>query len=599
MVSPEESASNPDWWKDDRYAIYDLSVNSATAYPAHEERVSLIDAAESYRAQGYAYSGGGRRVTRVELSLDQGRTWRLANIHYAEDTYRDADPRSLFGGKVDVSWRETCFCWCFWSLDIPLPELASASDLLVRAMDEAMNVQPRDMYWSVLGMMNNPWFRIVITNDPSTSSLRFEHPTQPALMPGGWMERVKAGGGDLANGFWGEHTGSVKPTETIIVEDVVMTNPTALTREVTLADFRLHEEAAHPWFVMQGQVYDGTSFLKEHPGGAQSIISAAAQDSTDEFMAIHSETAKAMMPRHHIGYLSAESLALLAEPSLEATSDYTLENNPVFLHPRHWFSCTLISRQIISHDTRLFTYSLSHPAQRLGLPVGQHLMVRLRSPITQETIIRSYTPLSCPSRKGEMQLLVKIYFDSPDGTTVGGKMSQALEALEVGKQLECKGPIGKFEYIGKGLCRISGTERKVRKFGMICAGTGVTPIFQVLRAVVEEREGGVKVTVLSGNRGIEDILCKKEMDAYEREVREREKDSKAGEKRVRIVYTLTKPPREWMGRKGRITGDMVEDEGLKPDGQTMILICGPPALEKSLETSLKEKGWKDEDLLFF
>lgn len=178
-------------------------------------------------------------------------------------------------------------------------------------------------------------------------------------------------------------------------------------------------------------------------------------------------------------------------------------------------------------------------------------------------------------------------------------MSQALEALEVGKQLECKGPIGKFEYIGKGLCRVSGTERKVRKFGMICAGTGVTPIFQVLRAVVEEREGGVKVTVLSGNRGIEDILCKKEMDEYEREVREREKDSKAGEKRVRIVYTLTKPPREWMGRRGRITGGMVEDEGLKPDGQTMILICGPPALEKSLETSLKEKGWKDEDLLFF
>lgn len=30
------------------------------------------------------------------------------------------------------------------------------ADLLTRATDEALAVQPRDMYWSVLGMMNNP-----------------------------------------------------------------------------------------------------------------------------------------------------------------------------------------------------------------------------------------------------------------------------------------------------------------------------------------------------------------------------------------------------------------------------------------------------------
>src|SRR4051812_22650598 len=96
MVSPEESASNENWWKDERYAIYDLSTNSAIAYPAHDEQLSIITADASYRVKGYAYGGGGRRVTRVEISTDKGKTWRLANIDYAEDRYRDAGPQQLF-----------------------------------------------------------------------------------------------------------------------------------------------------------------------------------------------------------------------------------------------------------------------------------------------------------------------------------------------------------------------------------------------------------------------------------------------------------------------------------------------------------------------
>jgi nitrate reductase (NAD(P)H) len=255
------------------------------AYPAHEERVSLSKGPEKYQARGYAYGGGGRRITRVELSLDKGRTWRLANIEYVEDQYRDAENQKLFGGKVDLSWRESCFCWCFWSLDIPLSELRDASDVLVRAMDEAMNIQPRDMYWSVLGMMNNPWFRVTITKEDD--ELRFEHPTQPALMPGGWMERVKKAGGDLTNGFWGERTAGEESTLPVIEEtkEVVMVKE-GLTREIAIGELKEHEGEENPWFVLNGEVYDGTAFLKEHPGGAQSIVSAAGLDSTEEFMAI-------------------------------------------------------------------------------------------------------------------------------------------------------------------------------------------------------------------------------------------------------------------------------------------------------------------------
>jgi nitrate reductase (NAD(P)H) len=286
MVSPEEAANKPDWWKDERYAIYDLNTNSVIAHPAHEEQLCLVGAPEKYRLKGYAYGGSGKRVNRVEISLDKGRSWQLAEIEYPEDKYRSAPEQDLYGGALDMWWRETTFCWCFWNLEIPVDQLKGAKDVFVRAMDEALQVQPRDMYWSVLGMMNNPWFRVTISHEKDY--LRFEHPTQPALMPGGWMERVKKMGGNLANGFWGERIDGEEAPDVIdgqAAAEIKMTKDD-VKNEITIDDLRKHDQKERPWFVVNGEVYDGTAFLNDHPGGAQSIISAAGLDSTDEFIAI-------------------------------------------------------------------------------------------------------------------------------------------------------------------------------------------------------------------------------------------------------------------------------------------------------------------------
>jgi nitrate reductase (NAD(P)H) len=285
MISPEASTNLPETWKDERYAIYDLNTNSATCYPAHNERVSLTDSRGLYKLRGYAYAG--RRVTRLEVTLDQGKTWTLANISYPEDQYRLAsDNEVLFGGRLDISWREACFCWCFWDLDIPLMRLQDAKDVMIRAMDDSMMVQPRDMYWSVLGMMNNPWYRVVIHKE-ADNWLRFEHPTQPALMPGGWMERIKKEGGNLTNGFWGEKVSADDEASATHepIKEICMTNKKT-TRKIAIEELREHSGNEQPWFVLNGQVYDGTGFLEGHPGGAASIISAAGQDVTEEFMAI-------------------------------------------------------------------------------------------------------------------------------------------------------------------------------------------------------------------------------------------------------------------------------------------------------------------------
>lgn len=140
-----------------RYIINELNVNSAIACPDHDEILDPAAASSgtSYTIKGYAYAGGGRRVTRVEVSFDDGITWALANISYPEDDFRDIVHSDPVYGALDFTDYDTCFCWCFWSFEAPINVLSSSAAVMVRCMDESLCLQPRDMYWNATGMMNN------------------------------------------------------------------------------------------------------------------------------------------------------------------------------------------------------------------------------------------------------------------------------------------------------------------------------------------------------------------------------------------------------------------------------------------------------------
>ncbi|RDA91122.1 hypothetical protein CP533_0444 [Ophiocordyceps camponoti-saundersi (nom. inval.)] len=592
MITPEASAnpSNIPVWKDERYAIYDLNPNSAICHPAHDEKV-LISGGETYRVRGYAYGGGGRRITRVEVTLDQGKTWRLADINYPEDLYRQADPdETIFGGKLDVWWRDTSFCWCFWDIDIPMTELEATADIMVRAMDEGLAVQPRDMYWSVLGMMNNNWFRVVVHKEAGGNTLTFEHPTQPALMPGGWMERVKKSGGDLLNGFWGQSLSGVEKDQVLErepEEEILMTN-SQNDRIITAKELMNHKDETNPWFVVNGHVYDGTPFLNDHPGGATSITGVAAQDASEEFMAIHSENAKKMMVDYHIGKLDETALAVLNEKeSVITEGDST---RPFFLASNQWNRAVLQDKIAVSSDSKIFRFKLQHEEQQIGLPVGQHVLMRLRDPSSQSksSIVRAYTPISHGTNKGFMDVLVKIYRPCPERGE-GGKMTQALDSKPLGDFIEFKGPVGKFQYLGRGHCSMGEDKSHVRRFYMICAGSGITPIFQVLQAIVKDEQDSTECVVLCGNHAEEDILCRSELD------------SMFALRLGRLRHTLTRPSATWTGRRGRIDEALVEAEIGPCDGtgRDKVLVCGPKELEASVCEVLGRMGWTDEDIFCF
>lgn len=156
------------------------------------------------------------------------------------------------------------------------------------------------------------------------------------------------------------------------------------------------------------QVYDATEYLAEHPGGPQSITLVAGEDATDDFMAIHSADARRKLAEFHIGTLVG-SLVGGDQPTDDS------DKPGVFLHPKKWKPSRLVSVKDVSKDSKVFRFALEGDDQALGLPIGQHVYVRLKRKVERsgqkasegELVQRAYTPLSRQNDKGFIDMLVK------------------------------------------------------------------------------------------------------------------------------------------------------------------------------------------------
>lgn len=599
QVDPTMAKEEKNWWSDERYAIYDLNIQSAIVYPAHDEEIQVAPD-KNYDIQGYAYNGAGVRVGRVEVSLDTGRTWKIAMIDYPEDQYRNYEG-DLYGGKVDMSEREACWCWCFWKLSVPTTDMAQCTGIVVRAMDENMNMQPRDMYWNIMSMLNNCWFRVAVhKHEPDAVSgvqsnsehtkLRFEHPTQAALIPGGWMQRVKDAGGDLQEHGWGELIDQHAPDkkEAAVRPGIKMTKD-GVSKIYTMEEVEKHKSDGDCWFINEGEVYDATPFLKEHPGGSDSITGVGGEDATEDFMAIHSETAKAQLQDFHIG-----TLAKMPDTPPETPEGGSEQGDSTpratFLEPKKWHHVTLVERQVLSKDSRVLRFKLEHEDQELGLPCGQHLYLKTKCHKTGDIVMRAYTPVSEQKSRGFLDVLVKVYF-ATDGWPTGGKMTLALEELKIGDQIQVKGPTGHFEYHGRGEFTKSGKKRAAKKFWMVSGGSGITPVYQILRAVHSDEEDQTECLLLNANRFEDDILCREDLDKY------------ATKETIDVYHTLSGKdiPKNWRDGHGtgRLSHDVLDAKFPHCEEPKLLLLCGPPQLEALVKDWAKARGFPDEDVLVF
>jgi cytochrome-b5 reductase len=218
------------------------------------------------------------------------------------------------------------------------------------------------------------------------------------------------------------------------------------------------------------------------------------------------------------------------------------------LKPNEHQEFELKEKTILSHNTAMYVsilipliqyeltsssyrFSLPRPTDILGLPIGQHISLAATIAGQPKEVVRSYTPISSDETPGHFDLLIKSY--------PTGNISKHMAGLKIGQTMKVKGPKGAMVY----------TPNMVRHFGMIAGGTGITPMLQIIRAIVRGRPRGdrTEIDLIFANVNPDDILLKEDLDTLAKE------DSK-----FRVYYVLNNPPEGWKGGVGFVTAEMIK-----------------------------------------
>nr|OQO31463.1 NADH-cytochrome b5 reductase 2 [Rachicladosporium sp. CCFEE 5018] len=221
----------------------------------------------------------------------------------------------------------------------------------------------------------------------------------------------------------------------------------------------------------------------------------------------------------------------------------------------------------INHNTKKFRFKLDSEDSVSGLNVASALITKFKGPEMEKPVIRPYTPTSDEEEKGYLDFIVKKYPNGP--------MSKHIHDMKAGDTLEMKGPIPKYKW----------EANKHEEIALLAGGTGITPVYQLARAIFKNPEDKTKVTLIYGNLTEADILLRKEFDDIEQQFPDR----------FRALYVLDTPPEGWQQGKGHITKELLKTTIPGPnEGNVKVFVCGPPGLYKAISGAKKSPADQGE-----
>jgi sulfite oxidase len=137
IFPPHIRSESADW--ESGLMLGEFPVNAVICEPAPDAALK----SGPVTVRGYAVSGGGRSIERVDVSTDGGRSWATARLH---------------GDQGRWAWR-------LWEIVLDLA--AGDHTILVRGWDSSASTQPEDVrgLWNFKGYMNNAWHRVRVTVD--------------------------------------------------------------------------------------------------------------------------------------------------------------------------------------------------------------------------------------------------------------------------------------------------------------------------------------------------------------------------------------------------------------------------------------------------
>lgn len=223
--------------------------------------------------------------------------------------------------------------------------------------------------------------------------------------------------------------------------------------------------------------------------------------------------------------------------------------------------------------------------QGLEVP-GQHLKVR--ATIAGRVIEREYTPSSKLTQTGSFDLLVKVY---PDGA-----MSSYLASLAIGATVEMRGPHGSITYPTAGTVSRGKNHRQTptTHLVLLAGGSGITPMLQLVRAVLESTTDAAKLTLLYSNTSLAHIIALDQLEPL----------ANIYASRVKVHHFLSRASAEDATALGSCHVGRVDQAALQQflpavAPTVAVFLCGPPTYEDDMTRHLRTLGFSDSQVYAF
>jgi len=251
-----------------------------------------------------------------------------------------------------------------------------------------------------------------------------------------------------------------------------------------------------------------------------------------------------------------------------------LKSNVALVDPQVKYPFELVFKEELTHDTRLMRFALPSEQHILGLPIGQHIYLSTR--INGELVVRPYTPTSSDDDKGYFDLVLKIYKSNVHPKFPnGGKLTQFLDNMKPGETIDVRGPSGRLIYKESGKFEIRADKKtppkvkKVKQIGMIAGGSGITPMFQLVKNICKNPDDNTKMHLIFANQSESDILLREELEEFQKNYPEK----------LELWFTIDKSVQpDWKYDVGFVNEDMLAKHMPKPSDETLVLMCGPPPM---------------------
>lgn len=253
------------------------------------------------------------------------------------------------------------------------------------------------------------------------------------------------------------------------------------------------------------------------------------------------------------GILAGLAVAVVVV-DLKAFVDNSKKTKQNVLIDNAFAECQVTEIKQINHDTWFYKIRAKNEGEN-AMPLPYHILIK------DDTcqVARSYSPVTINEENLELGLVIKHYKD--------GVLSQMLKNTKIGESILVSGPICSM--------MVPYRENSVTEIGMIAGGTGITPMYQLVKRILQSKTDKTRISLYYLNKTRQDILLQKELDHF----------AKTYPDRFKLVYGLdqlqvkTKSSGEEkyiFGRPDEATiASIMPSPSLGESNGSCVLVCGP------------------------